>query len=77
MYCFTVNALSKQKCAMRRGMRNPHGLKVRRYSACLVDLNEYLAVLPVDNISEMFCVMDPNEKFLNSMTNSWISQAYV
>ena len=41
-----VNSLSKQKCAMSRGMRKLCGLKVRRYAACLIDLNEYLDFFP-------------------------------
>ena len=40
LYCFPVNTMSKQKRTMRRRMRNQNGLKVRKYAACLVDLNE-------------------------------------
>ena len=39
-YYFSVNALSKQKRVMCRGIRNLCSLKVRRYAASLVDLNE-------------------------------------
>ena len=41
---FPVNALSKQKHTMRRGMIKPHVLKVRRYTNCLIEINEYLTV---------------------------------
>ena len=34
--------LYQSKIAMYRGIRNPRGLKVRRYEACLIDLNKYL-----------------------------------
>ena len=27
-------------------MRKPHGLKVRRYAACMIDINDCLAVFP-------------------------------
>ena len=37
---------------MRRGMRKPCVLKVRRYTARLIGLNEDLAVFPGENISE-------------------------
>ena len=43
---FSCIFLSKQKRAMRHGMRNPLGLKVRLYIDCLIDLNKYLALFP-------------------------------
>ena len=30
---------------MHRGMRKPYGLKVGRYAARMIDINDYLAVL--------------------------------
>ena len=36
LYFPPVNLISKQKRVMRRGMRKPHGLKLRRYAARLV-----------------------------------------
>ena len=45
-YFFSVNALSKQKRAMRRRMSKPCGLKVRRYTDRVINPNEYLAVFP-------------------------------
>ena len=36
-----VNELSKQKLAMHRVMRKLHELKVRRCTACIIDLNDY------------------------------------
>ena len=41
-YFLPVNSLSKQKRAMRRGIKKPRSLKVRRYVALLIDLNKYL-----------------------------------
>ena len=46
MYCFPVNALSKQKRAIRHRIINPCGSKVRRCTAHTIDLNKYFAVLP-------------------------------
>ena len=40
IYFFPVNALSKQNCAVRRGMSNPRGLKVGYYTANLIGLNK-------------------------------------
>ena len=31
---------------MRRGMRKPRELKVRRYSDLMININEYLVVFP-------------------------------
>ena len=36
---------------MRHRMRNPHGLKVRLYAACLIDLNEQLASFSGSNLT--------------------------
>ena len=47
---FPVNALKKR--TMRRRMRESRGLKVICYAACLIDLNNYLAVLPWAKESE-------------------------
>ena len=41
-----VNAFSKQKHAMCRGMRKPHKLKARRYAARMIVINEHLAAFP-------------------------------
>ena len=76
-YFFPVNVLSKQKCKMRRVIRKLHGSKVRRYVAHLVDIHEYLVVFPGTNISNKVCVMELNEKVLNSMPNIWSKQAHV
>ena len=41
-YFYPVNFLLNKNCAICCEMRNPHGFKVRRYAARLIDLNEYL-----------------------------------
>ena len=38
---YSINVLSKQERAMHRGMRKPRKLKVRRYAACISELDEY------------------------------------
>ena len=43
-YLFPVNALSKQKCAMRHKMRKPHKLKTSCYAVRLAEFNEGLAL---------------------------------
>ena len=49
LYSSPVNLLSNKKRAMRCGIRKQCVLKVRRYEACLINLNEYLALLLGEN----------------------------
>ena len=72
-----VNALPKQKCAMRRGIRNPIKLKVRRYAARLIYINDYLAAFPGAKESEKIGETDLNEILLNSMPNTLSRKSYV
>ena len=43
---FPMNRLSKKNFAMCHRMSKPHQLKVRCYTACIVDIHEYLAAFP-------------------------------
>ena len=52
-------------------------LKVRRYTDCLIDLNEYMASFPGEKPTEKIGVTELNENMLNIMPNSWIKQAHV
>ena len=72
-----VNSLSKQKRAMRRGMKKPSALTIRRYAASLIDLNEYLESFPGANLTDKISITRLNEILLNSMPNSWYKQAYL
>ena len=76
-YFFPVNALSKQKCVMRRGMRNPRGLNIRLYAAHMIGLNKYLSIFPWAKANEKMYETDLNEILLKSMPNRWIRHAYV
>ena len=40
-----INAISKQKRAIRCDMRKPRTRKIRRYTLCLTNINDYLTVL--------------------------------
>ena len=48
-YFHPVYSLLKQNCTLRRGMKNPHGLKVMCYANHLIEPNEYLALFPGKN----------------------------
>ena len=62
---------------MRRRMRNPCGLKVKRYTDDLIDLNEYLDLLPGEIMSSKIEVIELNDILINGMRNIWIKQAYL
>ena len=74
LYLPPVNSLSKQKRVMHCGI---HSLKVRRYAARLIDLNEYLAYFSGATLSYEVDVTELNVILLNSMPNSWSKQDYV
>ena len=52
LYLFPVDFLLKQKRAMRRGTRKPRGSILKRYAACLIEVNEYLDLFPGAKLSE-------------------------
>ena len=56
---------------MCRGMRNPYGLKLRRYADHLIELNEYLTLFPEAKLTAKIGVTELNVILLNSMPNSW------
>ena len=58
-------------------MRKPHKLKVRRYVARLIELNNFLSLFPGAKLTEKIKVAKINEILLNSMPNSWSKQAHV
>ena len=77
MHYFPVHFFSQKRRVIRRGMRNPNGLKVRCFTARLIGLNEYIAAFPGENSSDKIGETDLNEILLNSISNGWINQAYV
>ena len=62
---------------MRRGMKKSRSLKVRRYTAFLIDLNEYLDSFPGATLFDKIDATELNKIILNSMPNSWYKHAYV
>ena len=58
-------------------MKKMHSLKVMRYAARLIDLNEYSDSFPQATIADKIGVTELNEIIWNSMPNSWSKQAYV
>ena len=62
---------------MRRRTKTTCSLKVRGYTLCLIDLNEYLPSYPWATLSDNIYVTELNEILLKSMHNIWAKQAYV
>ena len=58
-------------------MMKPSVLKVRRYTPCLIGLNEYLAVYPGAKSSDKICATYENLILLKSMPNKWSNHSYV
>ena len=57
-------------------MRKSHKLKVRCYAARLIDINEYLSVLPGVKAGNNISETELNEILLSSISNGSSKQAY-
>ena len=62
---------------MHRGTKNPHSLKLRRYAASTIDLNEYLDMFPEAKSGVKICETELNDFSLNSMPRICNRQEYV
>ena len=62
---------------MRRVMKKQRALTVRRYAACLIDINDYFASFLGVTLNDKISVTELNKILLNSMPNSWYRQNYV
>ena len=62
---------------MHFGGRKVRKIKMRRYAARLIDLNNYLTALPREKASDKIRETELDKIFLNSMKNGWTKQAYV
>ena len=62
---------------MRLCTKNTCGLKVRRYPAILIYLNEYLASFPGATMADKIGITKIDGILLNSMPNIWCKQAYI
>ena len=62
---------------MRRGMKKPRRLTVRRYAARLIDINEYLASFLRETLNDKIGITELNGILLNSVPKIWYKQAYI
>ena len=56
-------------------MRKPRGVKLRRYSSHLINLNKYLDLLPVATMYDKIGVTELDKIMFNIMPNRWSKQA--
>ena len=56
---------------MRHGIRNPNKLKLRHYSSCIVDINEYFTVFPGGKASDNL-FLDRNKKNYFEQYYKWM-----
>ena len=57
--------------------KNPRGLKVRSYAACMIDIKKYLSVFYGEKEGDTCFDMELIDFLLNNMPNICIRQAYV
>ena len=72
-----INALSKQKRAMRREMRKPQDLPFKRFEARLTELNNFLPLLPGSSGSKKISPEELNEIILRVVPKGCVKQAYL
>ena len=77
LYFPPVKFLSKQKRAMRHGMKKTCSLKLRHYVARLIGMNEYLASFLETTLADKMDVTELDDIILNRIRTSWYKQAYV
>ena len=56
---------------MHQRMYKSRSLKLRRYAACLIDLNEYLDSFPGVTLADKIGILELNETLLNSTPTIW------
>ena len=61
---------------MRRGMKKPRSLTVRRYLARLIDLNDYLKSFTGANFTDKIGITKLNQILLKIMPSIWSNHAY-
>ena len=77
LYFPPVKFLSKQKRAMRHGIKKMCSLKLRHYVARLIGMNEYLASFLEMTLADKMDVTELDDIILNIIRTSWYKQAYV
>ena len=74
---YPITFFSNKKRVICLGTRNLHELKVRRYTAYMIDIIAYLDALQGEKASDKIGEMELNEIILKSIPNGWSKQAYV
>ena len=76
-YFFPINTLSKQKCAMRRGIRKPRRTTLKRFATRLTEMNKFLPLFPGSDASKKMEMEELDEILLRAAPNGWAKQSYL
>ena len=68
-YFFPINALSKQKRVMRRAIRKPRSMTLKRFAARLTVMNYFLPLFPGSDASNKMEMEELNEILLRAVPN--------
>ena len=74
---FPINALSKQKRSMRRAMRKPWDISLKRFTTRLTELKNYLLLFPGSSADKKMPPEELNKILLHAVPNGWENQAYL
>ena len=74
---FSINALSKQKRAMRFIMRKPQSISSKYFSVQLTEINNYLPLLPGSINDKKMALEDPNKTLIHAVLNLWLKKYYL
>ena len=72
-----ISDLPKQKRAMRCAMHKHRDISFKRFDALLIELNNYLPILPVSSATKEMPPEDLNKTLLHDVPNGWEKQAYI
>ena len=76
-YLPPLNALKKQKSAMRRAMRKPRDLLFKIFAARLIELNNYLPISPGSSAAKNMDSEELNKILLHVVPYLWAKQSYI
>ena len=76
-YSPPINALNKQKRAMRRAIQKNWDILLNRFSERLTEMNNYLPQFPVSSAAKKMYPEELNEIILHVVPNSWAKKAYI
>ena len=74
-YFFPINALSKQKRAMRHAIRKPQNTTFKRFAESLTEMNNFLMLFTGLDDSKKMEMEELNKILLHAVTNGWTKKS--